>query len=57
MMRDTGGEATLEIRKCIASDYIVEFKMGGLSFKDAVSIGAVLDDLRVKYGKSFREDD
>lgn len=57
MMRNTGAEATLEIRKCVASDYIVEFKMSGLSFKDAVSIGVVLDDLREKYGKSFMEDD
>lgn len=57
MMRNTGAEATLEIRKCVASDYIVEFKMSGLSFDDAVAIGAVLDHLREKYGKSFQEVD
>ena len=57
MMRNSGAECSLEIRKCIASDYIVEFKMSNLSFNEAVEIGAILESLRVKHAKDYEEVD
>ena len=57
MMRNSGAECSLEIRKCIASNFIVEFKMSNLNFDEAVEIGAILESLRVKYSKDFEEVD
>jgi len=57
MMRNSGAECSLEIRKCIASNFIVEFKMSNLTFNEAVEIGAILESLRVKYSKDFEEVD
>lgn len=57
MMRNSGAECSLEIRKCVASNFIVEFKMSNLTFNEAVQIGTVLESLRTKYMKDFEEVD
>lgn len=57
MMRDTGSESTLTIIKTFNKDYRINFEMCGLSYEEATAIGAVLNEISVKYGHKFEEVD
>lgn len=56
MMRNTGNEATLNVRHTVADCYGVEFTMSGLSWNEAAELASNLESLRVKFSKYFVEE-